>query len=149
MSIGIQQNPGSATPGILAAVDTTELGKAFLNKPDWTQSNSIWKLEMIVYSIFKINHWKKEGNWKEDKRKEKRKEGKKGKKKEKGEEIMLFLGPLKVRLHSEPSEREARTTCERPLKKNNRYAAQNPKADPDKCEFISFETIRTVRWCDR
>ena len=34
MRIGIQQNPGSAIPGILAAVDTTELGKAFLNKPD-------------------------------------------------------------------------------------------------------------------
>ena len=30
---------------------------------------------------------------------------------------MLFLGPLKVRLHSEPSEREARTTCERPFEK--------------------------------
>jgi len=34
MRIGIQQNPGSAIPGILAAVDTTERGKAFLNKPD-------------------------------------------------------------------------------------------------------------------
>jgi len=30
----------------------------------------------------------------------------------------LVLGPSKVRLHSEPSEREARTTCERPLEKN-------------------------------
>jgi len=34
MSIDIQQNQGSATPEILAAVDTTALGKAFFNKPD-------------------------------------------------------------------------------------------------------------------
>jgi hypothetical protein len=35
-----------------------------------------------------------------------------------------------VSLHSEPSEREARTSCERRVEKKIRYATQNPKADP-------------------
>ena len=48
------------------------------------------------------------------------KEKKKGKKeREKRKRIDCFqkLATLKVKIHSEPSEREARTTCERPGEK--------------------------------
>ena len=45
---------------------------------------------------------------------------------------LFNLGQCKKRLHSEPSEREARTRCERPLKKNS-LRSPKPKGRPWTC----------------
>ena len=82
--------------------------KAFLNKPDWIQPNLIWKLERRSSLSLELI----------TKRRKLKKGGKEGKKERKKGKTILVLGPSKVRPHSEPSEREARTTCERPLGKN-------------------------------
>ena len=63
---------------------------------------------------------KKRKKRKEKRRKKKEKRKKKRKKKEeekRRKEIIIVSGQSKIRLHSEPSEREARTTCERQVKK--------------------------------
>ena len=63
---------------------------------------------------------RKEKKEKKEERKKKEKERKKERKKRKKKrrkEIIFVSGQSKIRLHSEPSEREARTTCERQPKK--------------------------------
>ena len=56
----------------------------------------------------------KKGKKKEGKRKKKRK---KKEEKKRRKEIIFVSRQSKIWLHSEPSEREARTTCERQVKK--------------------------------
>ena len=64
----------------------------------------------------------------ETKKKRKKKEGIKGR--IGGEKLFVEKRTLKYRLHSEPSERGARTTCERPVGEKFGPTGQTPIADP-------------------
>ena len=100
-------------------------GKNARNSKNFTlKITFFWKLEVQI----------SEKRKKERKMKEKEKRGRQ-KEKKKGKKFILSHVDQIVWLHSEPSEREARTTCERPVKKK---FVTLPKTQRPTLVFSSF-----------